>query len=129
MSANDNAAPEGAARRIEQAECSDEPTARDRRRSLDSSPRRSSDDASDRRQAIRARLDAITSPRPWKYRFNRGVTDAHDDSIARRGWYDRDGEFVAHAPNDIEWLLDRVEALEILAESRRIKGDAEGAPT
>lgn len=75
----------------------------------------------DRLEEIRARLDALVSPRPWRYRYNRGLTDARDESITKPGLYDADGTFVAHAPADIAWLLDRVEALEYVAESRRIK--------
>jgi hypothetical protein len=67
---------------------------------------------SDRIDEIRARLDALVSPTPWKYHYTRGVTSADDRSIARMGWYDNDGAFVAHAPADIAWLLDEVERLE-----------------
>lgn len=83
---------------------------------------------SDRLAEIRARLDALVCPRPWRYRYNRGLTDARDESITKPGLYDADGTFVAHAPADIEWLLDRVEALELVLESMRLKSD-EGAPT
>ena len=86
---------------------------------------------SDRLSEIRERLEAAT-PGPWEY-FGEalmgsvirggnqpsilGVAVDPDESQERRrecmgkNWC-RDAHFIANAPSDIRWLLERVEALE-----------------
>lgn len=69
----------------------------------------------DQRAAIRARLEALpqsTAPLDWDYQdYHERVVGQHGFSINHM--MDPEvGEFIAHAPADIETLLTRVETLE-----------------
>jgi len=78
----------------------------------------------DRLNEIRARLDAAT-PGPWfigwdgTRRFY--FITANENTSGPRPWVtnldglvrsDRDADLIRHAPDDLAWLLDRVDALE-----------------
>jgi len=76
----------------------------------------------DRLAEIRARLEAAT-PGPWKWEVviaEQSVTEhtLKGPDVLCRYWYDRppsgDGELIAHAPEDIAWLLGEVERLRAL---------------
>lgn len=62
----------------------------------------------ERLQEIRQRLDAAT-PGDWPF-----------GELARH-LLPADADLIAHAPADIAWLLDRIEALQYVVESQRIK--------
>lgn len=64
---------------------------------------------------IRARRAAI-APTPWRYTTWGGtapgnVLDAHSDDIVDLYGDHPDGEFIAHAPTDIDRLLAEVDSL------------------
>lgn len=70
----------------------------------------------ERLQEIRARLDAAT-PGPWKRDRHEILTVDVDDET---GWETciadaygdpADADLIAHAPDDLRWLLDEVERL------------------
>jgi len=80
------------------------------------------DPSTTRKTEIRARLDAAT-PGPWS-RFGRETGNEDGDSWflghdiegppeAQRGQFERvaDADLIAHAPSDLAWALERIEAL------------------
>jgi hypothetical protein len=67
-----------------------------------------------RMDSIRARLEAAT-PGPWLVRggqltsrFSVGSVDGHPVGLT---YAPADADFVAHARDDIEWLLDQLEQI------------------
>ena len=77
----------------------------------------------DRTDEIRARLEAAT-PGPWErnnqHTKQRGI--AGPLGLCATAWEDGDAEFIAHAPDDVTWLLSRVEELSdriLLMEAQR----------
>lgn len=83
-----------------------------------------------RLQEIRARLDAAT-PGPWwtaeqRRPYNNPIWSRSDDPVTTGEtigniYLQPDADLIAHAPADIAWLLGRVEALQYVVESQRIK--------
>lgn len=70
--------------------------------------------ADDRPTEIAAR-EAAATPGPWRQRSDAGiVTDADGQPLAvfgTSGPHCADAEFIAHAPEDVRWLLAEVKRL------------------
>jgi hypothetical protein len=87
---------------------------------------------------IQARHAAIT-PGPWRATGDDWIEGADGQDIAQGVFdeqWDADAEFIAHCPDDVRWLLDRVtqltEALTLLADKAEQyfdteRGDLDGA--
>lgn len=90
-----------------------------------------------RLEEMRARLEA-TTPGPWKSMVNvyiagaepvvdnTAVSNEHGDELLVDTWGERaeaNAIFIAHAPDDMAYLLDHVERLE--AENKRLRDVAE----
>jgi hypothetical protein len=73
----------------------------------------------DRLAEIRARLDALATPTPWDVDVVRGswtdsvVSQVEPHAIVAQWIVSTDAAFIASAPADIAWLLDRVRDLEV----------------
>ena len=78
----------------------------------------------DRLDEIQARLDAAT-PGPW-VAMNSGViaiVTASEHQLITRGSLPPDADFIAHAPDDLAWLLERVARLEATVHNWEVWAD------